>query len=120
MKIITTLLSIVFAADNVTLEIQREQIEKTIEILRQKYINIDSQLKQVDAKNPNLSDIDFTLLNSTNHLVIEIDLPDKPEIEEDMKGPLQLQDNSTSAPEVGPESAILNPLFAAKPKLNPN
>jgi hypothetical protein len=42
----------------------------------------------VDAKNPNLSDIDFTLLNSTNHLVIEIDLPDKPEIEEDMKGPL--------------------------------
>ena len=42
MKIITTLLSIVFAADNVTLEIQREQIEKTIEILRQKYNNIDS------------------------------------------------------------------------------
>ena len=56
------------------LKTQQDQIQKTIALLKKKYSNIDDELKNADARNPNLNDINFNLLNTTNHLVIDLSL----------------------------------------------
>ena len=56
------------------LKMQQEQLQSAIDLLKKKYQKIDEQLKDTDAKNPNLNDINFGLLNTTNHVVIDLTL----------------------------------------------
>ena len=56
------------------LKTQEDQLEKAIELLRQKQQSIDQQLNNPQGKNPNLNEIDFSLINTTNHVVIDLEL----------------------------------------------
>lgn len=53
---------------------QQNQINQTIALLKKKYSYINEELKNTNAKNPNLNDINFKLLNTTNHLIIDLSL----------------------------------------------
>ena len=53
---------------------QQSQINQTIALQKKKYSYINEELKNTNAKNPNLNDINFKLLNTTNHLIIDLSL----------------------------------------------
>ena len=58
-------------------------MQASIDLLKEKNKNINEQLKDTEAKNQNLNDISFDLLNTTNHVVIDLTLTRKeqPEME---------------------------------------
>ena len=61
------------------LQTQMEQINATIDLLNQKQKNIEAQLRNTQnlTLNPNLNEIDFDLVNTTNHVLIDLTLTKK-------------------------------------------
>ena len=75
-------------------------------MLKKKYSYINEELKNTNAKNPNLNDINFKLLNTTNHLIIDLSL--SKDMQEKMaNGDDDSNDNETEADQEEEETEVM-------------